>query len=148
MYFSQTMVLPDLLMIPRVPNLTTVAWDQTQRSSPLHFRTSEFDTSNSKFSTANNYPSYPYVTDVGATKVYPRWTFFEPESGVVDPAGQPYLKAFSSGGGFSNIFPQPNSQADAVSSFFENHNPPYPYYEGNGLSGVNNDGLHNRLGRG
>lgn len=48
--------------------------------------------------------SCPWLTNVGATKVYPGKTVFEPESAVVDPAGHPYRGAFSSGGGFSNIF--------------------------------------------
>lgn len=35
-----------------------------------------------------------------------------------------------------------------MSSYFENYNPPYPYYEGNGLSSANGSGVYNRLGRG
>lgn len=41
----------------------------------------------------------PYVLNVGATKVYPGRTVYEPESAVYDPAGQPYPVNFSSGGG-------------------------------------------------
>jgi tripeptidyl-peptidase-1 len=84
---------------------------------------------------------------VGATKVYPGRTVFEPESAVVDPEGQPYSIAFSSGGGFSNIYPQPDYQKAAVAAFFENHNPPYPYYEGNSSFGANG-GIYSRIGRG
>lgn len=41
--------------------------------------------------------SCPYLTNVGATKVYLGHTVYEPESAVVDPAGHPYRRAFSSG---------------------------------------------------
>jgi tripeptidyl-peptidase-1 len=99
------------------------------------------------FSCAQSYLSCPYVTSVGATKVYPGMTVFEPESAVVDPAGHPYSIAFYSGGGFSNIYPQPDYQKAAVASFFKNYNPPYPYYEGNSSFGANG-GIYNRIGRG
>ena len=72
---------------------------------------------------------------------------FEPESAVVDPAGHPYRIAFSSGGGFSNIYGIPSYQAAAVNEFLTNHNPPYPYYSGNSSFGANG-GLYNRIGRG
>ncbi len=98
---------------------------------------------------------------MGATKVYPGKTVFEPESAVYDPAGYPYSVNYSSGGGFSNIYPIPSYQASAVSTFFEKHNPPYPYYSGllndtsniqelpniNALVGSSN-GIYNRIGRG
>ena len=79
--------------------------------------------------------------------MYPGHTVFEPESAVVDPAGHPYESAFSSGGGFSNIYPVPDYQRDAVETFFKNHNPPYPYYRGNSSFGKNG-GVYNRAGRG
>ncbi|KAB8072615.1 peptidase S8/S53 domain-containing protein [Aspergillus leporis] len=88
--------------------------------------------------------SCPYITNVGATKVYPGHTISEPESAVYDPAG---LYSYASGGGFSNIYPIPDYQADAVASYFKNHNPPYPYYEG-GKNIGKNGGLYNRVGRG
>lgn len=68
---------------------------------------------------------------------------------------------FSSGGGFSNIYPIPDYQAKFVAKFFDEHNPPYPYY-----SALSNDtdniqtlpdigalagstgGIYNRIGRG
>jgi len=68
---------------------------------------------------------------------------------------------YSSGGGFSNIYPIPKYQASAVSTFFEKHNPPYPYYSA--LSADTEDikllpdigalagssgGIYNRIGRG
>ncbi|KAK5135062.1 hypothetical protein LTR08_005722 [Meristemomyces frigidus] len=90
--------------------------------------------------------SCPWLTNVGATKVYPGRTVYEPESAVVDTPGHPYRGAFSSGGGFSNIFPIPAYQASAVATYFADHNPPYPYY----FNGQYNssDGLYNRNGRG
>lgn len=91
--------------------------------------------------------SCPYITNVGATKVYPGHTVFEPESAVVDPKGHPYRSAFSSGGGFSNIYPIPVYQAQAVAEYFKNYNPPYPYYEG-GHNFGKNGGVYNRAGRG
>lgn len=98
----------------------------------------------------------PYVTNVGATKVYPGKTVFEPESAVFDPAGFPYATNFSSGGGFSNVYPIPDYQASAVAKFFKDHNPPYPYYSGlvtdlqqTGIGNLGaNGGIYNRIGRG
>jgi tripeptidyl-peptidase-1 len=56
----------------------------------------------------------PYVTTVGATKVMPGKSVTDPEWAVNDNAGQPFVNAFSSGGGFSNIYPIPAYQAKAV----------------------------------
>ncbi|KAF7594152.1 hypothetical protein BBP40_010001 [Aspergillus hancockii] len=86
--------------------------------------------------------SCPYITNVGATKVYPGKTVSDPESGVYDPAG---LYSYALGGGFSNIYPIPDYQADAVAIYFKDHNPPYPYCEG-GESIGKNGGLYNRVG--
>ncbi|KAE8153802.1 peptidase S8/S53 domain-containing protein [Aspergillus avenaceus] len=88
--------------------------------------------------------SCPYITNVGATKVYPGYTVHDPESAVYDPAG---LSSYASGGGFSNIYPIPDYQADAVAKYFKDHKPKYPYYEG-GKNIGKNGGLYNRLGRG
>lgn len=65
----------------------------------------------------NALTSCPYLTNVGATKVYPGKTVFDPESAVVDPAGHPYRNAFSSGGGFSNIYGIPSYQEKAVAKY-------------------------------
>jgi tripeptidyl-peptidase-1 len=105
----------------------------------------------------------PYVTNVGATKVYPGHSVLgpEPESAVYDPAGFPYAVNFSSGGGFSNVYPIPQYQQSAVANFFKNHNPPYPYYcalapdtgdirtlpDIGALAG-SSGGIYNRIGRG
>ena len=67
-------------------------------------------------SSLNCLSSCPYITNVGATKVYPNKTVTDPECAVVDPKGQPYSVAFSSGGGFSNIYPIPAYQAKAVAT--------------------------------
>lgn len=98
---------------------------------------------------------------MGATKVYAGKTVKDPESAVYDPAGHPYSVNYSSGGGFSNIYPIPKYQASAVSTFFDKYNPPYPYYSAlvndtgditelpniAALVGSGN-GIYNRIGRG
>ena len=72
--------------------------------------------------------SCPYVLNVGATKVYPGRTVYEPESAVYDPAGPDLAANYSSGGGFSNVFPIPSYQKSAVNTFFTDHDPKHPYY--------------------
>lgn len=59
----------------------------------------------------------PFVTAVGATQVNPNATVNDPESASA--------QVIFSGGGFSDIYPLPAYQHDAVKSFFKNHNPPY-----------------------
>ncbi|KAK4553188.1 hypothetical protein LTR86_009718 [Recurvomyces mirabilis] len=69
----------------------------------------------------------PYITNIGGTKVYPNHSVItepQPESAANDPAAGGY----SSGGGFSNIYPIPDYQAAAVASYFANFSPPFPYY--------------------
>ncbi|OQN98904.1 hypothetical protein B0A48_15250 [Cryoendolithus antarcticus] len=90
--------------------------------------------------------SCPYLTNVGATKVYPGKTVYDPESAANDLAGAPYRSAYSSGGGFSNIFTTPDYQQSAVNTYFREHNPPYPYYYNGQYN--NSVGLYNRNGRG
>ncbi|KAI1868901.1 hypothetical protein JX265_006880 [Neoarthrinium moseri] len=98
----------------------------------------------------------PWLTNVGATKVYRGYTVFEPESAVFDPGRVNY----SSGGGFSNIYPVPDYQKIAVDRFFKDHEPVYPAYSGliadadnytlpniTALAG-NSGGIYNRMGRG
>ncbi|MCJ1400937.1 hypothetical protein MMC11_004148 [Xylographa trunciseda] len=98
-----------------------------------------------------SYPSNcPYVTSVGATQILPGNTVFQPEVAVV-PIYAPYplnssVYVYTSEGGFSNVYTRPAYQDRAVSSFFENHDPPYPYYVGNESFGANG-GLYNRIGR-
>jgi tripeptidyl-peptidase-1 len=71
------------------------------------------------------------------------------------------LVNYSSGGGFSNVYPIPDYQQEAVATFFAEHNPPYPYYTGlvndtgniqtlpnvGALAGASG-GIYNRIGRG
>jgi tripeptidyl-peptidase I len=102
----------------------------------------------------------PYVTAVGATKVYPGYTVFQPESAVYDPAGYPYSVNYSSGGGFSNVFAPASYQKDAISTYFADHNPGYPSYSALAadapnpvkpnvtLLSNNTGGIYNRIGRG
>ncbi|MCJ1386575.1 hypothetical protein MMC17_009701 [Xylographa soralifera] len=98
------------------------------------------------------YPSNcPYVTSVGATQILLGNTISEPEVAVVPLyAAYPFNGSnyvYTSEGGFSNIYTRPTYQERAISSFFENHDPPYPYYIGNDSFGANG-GLYNRIGRG
>ena len=104
----------------------------------------------------------PYITNVGATKVYPGKTVSDPESAAYHPASGPaYAVNYSSGGGFSNVYPIPEYQASAVKTFFEKYDPPYPYYSAlspdtgdiqtlpdvGALAG-STGGIYNRIGRG
>ena len=53
--------------------------------------------------------SCPFITTVGATQVDPGNSVNVPESAAIDR-----VNAFSSTGGFSNVFPVPQYQAQAV----------------------------------
>ncbi|KZT61098.1 hypothetical protein CALCODRAFT_447953, partial [Calocera cornea HHB12733] len=59
----------------------------------------------------------PYVTSVGATQIVPNATVFEPEEACET--------VIYSGGGFSNVFPMPSYQAEAVRTYYEYFPPPY-----------------------
>ncbi|KAI9845406.1 MAG: hypothetical protein M1837_004884 [Sclerophora amabilis] len=61
--------------------------------------------------------SCPYVTSVGATQVNPGASVLDPESAC--------QQVIFSGGGFSNVFPLPSYQAEAVKNFYANYPPPY-----------------------
>lgn len=108
----------------------------------------------------------PYVTSVGATKVYPGYTVNDPESAANDPVnytrpiGGSRLVAYSSGGGFSNVYPIPEWQESAVATYFSDHAPSYKYYSALAEDAANpahvnvtalagdTGGIYNRLGRG
>jgi len=67
------------------------------------------------------------VTSVGATQISPGAAVTDPEV-AVNPENKPfgvtdpdYPFAFSSGGGFSNVFPRPAYQEAAVSSFLNSN---------------------------
>ena len=89
------------------------------------------------------------MTDVGASMIDQNKTVADPESaayGFFDNG----TFLFTSSGGFSNIYPIPDYQQAAVSSYFENYDPGYPYYELTGgfdASKVGN-GIYNRIGHG
>lgn len=54
---------------------------------------------------------------------------------------------FSSAGGFSNYYPQPHYQEDAVEAYFKANNPPYPYYSELNVNVNTTKGIYNRIGR-
>ncbi|KAK6833131.1 hypothetical protein PG995_012901 [Apiospora arundinis] len=89
----------------------------------------------------------PFVTIAGATQIQENGTIKDPETAMQGIPGRPL---FSSGGGFSNYFPQPDYQKAAVDSFFTAHDPGHPSYTADadaknvGAGG----GLFNRAGRG
>ena len=72
----------------------------------------------------------------------------DPESAAVDPMGEPWSVTYSSGGSFSNIYPRPDYQKDAVAKYLRDHKPPYPYYDSKDNSSFGkHGGLYNRLGQ-
>ncbi|CAN8104845.1 unnamed protein product [Discula destructiva] len=89
--------------------------------------------------------SCPWLTNVGATKVYEGKTVFEPESAVEDLAAR---FNYSSSGGFSNLFGIPSYQQEAIATYFKDHEPSYPYYYDGNYLNATNGGLYNRNGRG
>lgn len=83
----------------------------------------------------------PYITTAGGT--------YLPPGGNVAQDQEVAVTRFPSGGGFSNIFPIPSYQANAVATYFKTANPPYPYYSSsNNDSFGANGGIYNRNGRG
>ncbi|KAM3549366.1 hypothetical protein ARSEF4850_008891 [Beauveria asiatica] len=80
----------------------------------------------------------PFVTAVGSTYL---------ASGQQVGSAEQATTSFGSGGGFSNIWDAPSYQQSAVSSFFANYDPNFPFYtttEGKVPSG---GGVYNRAGR-
>jgi len=59
----------------------------------------------------------PFLTSVGATQILSGNTVNDPESACEE--------VIFSGGGFSNIFPIPSYQKNAVTGFLKNHPPPF-----------------------
>jgi tripeptidyl-peptidase I len=112
-----------------------------------------------------NYPTgCPYITAVGATRLYPNDTVKDPESAMqvnltafnlvtgTGPVTPPY-GFVATGGGFSNYFTPLPYQAQAVADYLNNKHLPFqslPYYKANtDASNIGqNGGLYNRLGRG
>ncbi|EFW99720.1 protease s8 tripeptidyl peptidase [Grosmannia clavigera kw1407] len=91
--------------------------------------------------------SCPWVTNVGATEVFPGKTVFEPEEAVLVQEDR-INGNYSSSGGFSNIFGIPSYQAAAIETYFNVSNPPYPYYYDGNWQNATNGGVYNRNGRG
>lgn len=94
------------------------------------------------------YPSgCPYVTSVGGTMIYADQTVYDAESVMQVNLGGSATN-FSSSGGFSNYFPQPNYQKSAVATYFKEGKPSYPYYSELNANLSTVSGLYNRVGRG
>jgi tripeptidyl-peptidase-1 len=96
-----------------------------------------------------SFPTCPWVTNVGATRLYDNQTVLDPESALQANLG-PGAELFASAGGFANYFPVPSYQKSAVATYFKEHDPGLPYYVANeeatniGAGG----GIYNRAGRG
>jgi tripeptidyl-peptidase-1 len=77
--------------------------------------------------------------------LYAGQTVLDRESVMQWPLSQ--AQNFSSSGGFSNYFPQPDYQEAAVAEYFVAHNPSYPYYSEFQVNLNTTKGLYNRIGR-
>ncbi|GAM82590.1 hypothetical protein ANO11243_005720 [Dothideomycetidae sp. 11243] len=88
----------------------------------------------------------PYLTSVGGTKVMPGKTPFDPESALIHENKSPN-DPYSSGGGFSNIYPVPDYQRAALDAYFASYDPPYAFYT-DGHYNSSGGGRYNRNGRG
>ena len=90
--------------------------------------------------------SCPYVTALGAT--------FLPAGASAKQDAEVAVTRFPSGGGFSNIYPQPSYQSSAVNTYLTNYVP--KQYKSYSLTAPTNDpteaqtagGIYNRAGRG
>ncbi|TQV93124.1 protease S8 tripeptidyl peptidase I [Cordyceps javanica] len=83
----------------------------------------------------------PYITSVGATVI-------PPGASIKDKQPEVVSQSFSPGGGFSNIYPTPDYQKDAVAAYFAKHDPGYKYYTTTNGTIPENGGIYNRAGRG
>ncbi|OQD73962.1 hypothetical protein PENDEC_c013G01858 [Penicillium decumbens] len=93
------------------------------------------------------YPSNcPYVTSVGGTMLYKDQTVEDAESVMHVNLGGTATN-FSTAGGFSNYFPQPAYQKEAVKKYFEKADLSYPYYSEFSVDLNTTKGLYNRIGR-
>ena len=94
------------------------------------------------------YPSNcPYVTSVGGTQLYGDQTVLDQESVMhVNLSGT--AQNFSSAGGFSNYFGQPDYQKNAVAEYFKIADLTYPYYSEFEVDFNTTKGIYNRIGRG
>ena len=79
--------------------------------------------------------------------LYPNQTVEDPESVMhVNLGGD--ASNFTSSGGFSNYFPQPEYQKAAVAKYFKKAKLSYPHYSELGVDVNTTKGLYNRIGRG
>lgn len=83
--------------------------------------------------------SCPAVTAVGSTYLPPGASVGSPEHSTT---------SFSSGGGFSNVFAQPDYQQKAVSDYFSNSDPGFDSYKTKDGKIPSTGGIYNKAGRG
>lgn len=83
----------------------------------------------------------PYITTVGAT--------YLPTGANANGDEEVAVSRFASGGGFSNIYPQPSYQADAVNTYLTQHTPSYKSYNTTDNADIGaSGGVYNAAGRG
>ncbi|KIN00382.1 hypothetical protein OIDMADRAFT_164812 [Oidiodendron maius Zn] len=83
----------------------------------------------------------PYITTVGAT--------YLPSGASAATDSEVAVSRFGSGGGFSNIYPVPSYQSEAVEAYLANSPPQYPSYSGTDDQNIGaNGGVWNSAGRG
>lgn len=83
----------------------------------------------------------PYITTVGAT--------YLPSGASAATDSEVAVSRFGSGGGFSNIYPVPSYQSEAVTAYLTNSPPQYPSYSGTDDQNIGaNGGIWNSAGRG
>jgi len=94
-----------------------------------------------------SFPTCPYVTNVGATRLYAYQSVGDAESAMEGPEVD---TGFSSAGGFANYFPVPDYQKDAVATYWADHDPKLPSYIANAeaTNVGEGGGLFNKAGRG
>ena len=89
----------------------------------------------------------PFITSVGATQLYADQTVLDAESVMQTNLGGTAAN-FSSSGGFSNYYPQPDYQKEAIAKYFATAHLKYPYYSEFQVDVNTTKGLYNRIGRG
>lgn len=83
----------------------------------------------------------PYITTVGAT--------YLPSGANANGDNEVAVSRFASGGGFSNIYPQPSYQSDAVNTYLTKYTPSYKSYNTTDNADIGaNGGIYNIGGRG
>jgi tripeptidyl-peptidase-1 len=96
-----------------------------------------------------SFPTCPWVTNVGATRLYEGQTVLNPESALQANLGG-RASLFATAGGFANYFPAPLYQKLAVDAYLAFHNPGLPSYVANAEATNIGEGggFYNRAGRG